>query len=108
MSVEPEVPANDQGPRVVDPHHVETLFIDWLVTAGLFENVVNLTLGVIDYSSRIRPDEAPNAVVASRLRFSREFAIRLHAMLGDVLGLPPPAGQETPREPQKPPRNMIN
>ena len=39
-----------QRPEVVDPHDAPVIFVDWIVTGGIFENVVNVTLGAADHS----------------------------------------------------------
>ena len=65
-----------QLPDIVDPLDIQTLFIDWIVTGGMHENVVNLTLGVIDHALKRSEQDLARVVVASRLRCSREFAQR--------------------------------
>ena len=95
-----------QGPEIVDPHHVQTLFVDWIVTRGTLAGVMNITLGTLDHSMRKLEAELPRVVVATRLRFSHEFALLLHRAIGEVLGLPPQTPGNEP--PPKPPTNLIN
>lgn len=80
---EPEAAAS--GPQIVDPHNVRIEFVDWVVTGGSFEEVVNITLGAIDHSRREPDNPYSPVVVGSRLRMSRAFAERLHQFLGSIL-----------------------
>jgi hypothetical protein len=108
MSEEDLTPAAPiQRPEIVDPHNVQAVFVDWFITGGTFEGVINVALGTIDHSMKKSNEEPARIVVASRLRLTRDFASRLHAVLGDVLGIPPPEGTEPP-PPVMPPRNTIN
>ena len=77
-------------PVVSDPHHVPTVFVDWIVGGGVIEGVLHVTLGTVDYSSRPRTGEAPQVTVATKMRMSRDFAANLHAMLGEMLSARPP------------------
>lgn len=88
--------------EIIDPRGVHDLFVDWIVTIGAFEDVVNLTLASVDYGVRKSSEKVDRTVVAARLRFSKPFAARLHAALGNVLGLN--AGEQA----ASPPKNMIN
>lgn len=97
-----------QRPEVVDPHDVPILFVDWFVTGGINDGVVNITLGTIDHSMRKSDAEMARIVVATRLRLSQGFAARLHGALGDLLGISPPAGGHTPDPPRRPPNNTLN
>jgi hypothetical protein len=108
MSAKDDLAGATKHPDIVDPHNVPALFVDWIVTGGSLENVVNVTLGTIDHSFAHSGDPA-RIMVTSRLRFSREFAARLYRSLGEILGLPPPPSSEQgPEEPRPPPRNLIN
>jgi hypothetical protein len=100
-------PAPSQSPEVVDPHNVQTLFVDWIVTAGESENVVNFTFGTIDHSLKKSEDDLARIVIATRLRMSREFAIRFHDFLGTVLKAVPPDASPM-SGPLMPPKNLIN
>jgi len=98
-----------QLPEVVDPRDIQTLFVDWIVTGGVHENVVNLTLGVIDHALKRSEDDLARVVVASRLRCSRDFAVRLHAFLGTLLGVtPPPQEDRNEPSPTPPPAARLN
>jgi hypothetical protein len=94
-------------PDIVDPHSVQSVFVDWIVTGGMFENVINVTLGTIDHSMKRTDADMARVVVASRLRCSREFGLRLYIALGNILGLPPASGV-APQDSPKPPSNLIN
>lgn len=85
------LPVRPKQPKVVDPHHVETAFVDWLVTAGAYDGVVNLTLGALDHAFAIPPDGLADAVITSRLRMSMVTAERLYNVLGGLLGKEPQA-----------------
>jgi hypothetical protein len=96
-------------PEVVDPFNAPPLFVDWIVTGGVQNNVLNLTLGTIDHSMKGPDDELPRIMIGTRLRCSRDFAIRFHAFLGEVLGLtPPPSGEAGAASPPRPPNTTIN
>ena len=98
-----------QLPEIVDPLNIQSLFVDWIVTGGLHENVVNLTLGVIDHSMKRSEQDLARVVVAARLRCSREFALRLHTFLGQLLGAAPPPHDEGRNEPPPtPPAVRLN
>jgi len=97
-----------QLPDIVDPLDIQTLFIDWIVTGGMHENVVNLTLGVIDHALKRSEQDLARVVVASRLRCSREFAQRLHAFLGTLLGVAPPPQEDRNEPPPTPPAVTLN
>jgi hypothetical protein len=96
-----------QSPEIVDPHEVQVAFVDWFLTGGSFEGVVNLTLGTIDHSLSRSPEDRARVIVAARLRCSVGFAERLHAVLGKVLAKPAPPPDDTPPEPAPPPGNPI-
>lgn len=107
MSDETKMPATQQGPEIVDPSEVDIVFADWVISTGIHNGVVNLALGTIDHSRKASEADMAKVVVAARLRFSRDFGIQLHAMLGRMLGLSsedePTQGNENP--PQKPMMN---
>lgn len=105
MPSDGDLPA-DQGPAIVDPHNLPALYVDWFVTGGMFEGVVNVTLGSIDHSLKKSDDELARIVIATRLRFSRDFGLRLHMMLGRILGLSP--DEEAPKPQPSPPKNLVN
>jgi hypothetical protein len=98
-------PAAAERPEVVDPLNCQVAFADWIVTAGCHENVVNLTLGAIDHAI-LGDNGQPRIIVVSRLRFSRDVGLRLHNLLGRVLGVTPPSAPSTPDTPV--PKNQLN
>jgi len=104
MTTKDDLPAA-QTPPVVDPHNIQTVFVDWIVTGGMFENVVNITLGTIDHSLKNNPGDMPRVVCAAHLRMSRDFAERLHAALGSAIH--PDQGQPNPPQ-TPPPKNKLN
>ena len=91
-----DLPPTSEGPEIVDPNNVPVVFVDWMITGGLHSGVLNLALGTIDHSlNRPRAKQA-RIVVASRLRCSRDFAVGLHKLLGDILNGPQDSNPETP------------
>ena len=88
-----EQKADAQRPEVVDPNNVPVIFVDWIVTVGVFENVVNLTLGSIDSSMKKTNDDIPRIIVNARLRCTTEFIHRLATNLTEIL---PKDGQTQP------------
>lgn len=105
MSSERELPS-PQRPEVVDPLHCQIIFTDWIETAGCFENVVNISFGAIDHAIP-GSNGIPRVVVTDRLRFSRDVGVRLHAMLGTILGINPENAPSEP-EPSPIPKNKLN
>jgi len=97
-----------QLPDIVDPLNVQALFVDWIVTGGMHENVVNLTLGVIDHALKRSEQDLARVVIASRLRCSREFALRLHTFLGTLLGVTSPPQEDRNEPPPTPPAVRLN
>lgn len=85
-----EEATSNRRPIVSDPHNVHFAFVDWIIAGGVFENVLHLTLGTVDYSSRPVAGDTPQVTVASQLRMSRDFAMRLHAALGEMIKDSPP------------------
>ena len=94
-----ETSESPKNPRVINPHNVKSQFVDWIISGGEFENVVNLTLGTADYDDAARD---PRIEVAVRIRCTKQFLGRLHTFLGNVLE---PTGEQAYR---KPPENLIN
>ena len=105
MSSEKDLPS-PQRPEIVDPLGVQISFADWVVTAGCFENVVNITLGAIDHAIP-GSNGLPRVAVTSRLRLSRDMGVRLYDLLGNILGINP-EGAPSPPEPAPVPKNKLN
>lgn len=98
-----------KDPDIVDPANVPVVFVDYVITAGHHEGVMNVALGTIDHSRKAPEEELAKVVVAARMRFSREFALRLYIMLGDFLGFPRPVLDTGPQPPPPvPQKNMLN
>jgi|SRR5580692_1414436 hypothetical protein len=97
-----------QLPDIVDPLNLQALFVDWIVTGGMHENVVNLTLGVIDHALKRSEQDHARVVIAARLRCSRDFALRLHGFLGTLLGVAPPPQHDRNEPPPTPPAVKLN
>jgi hypothetical protein len=91
--------------ETVDPHSLPIVFVDWIITGGMHNNVVNVTLGTLDHSQERTPDDMPKAVVAAQLRFTRTFAEGLHRMLSDLLAV---QTSEPAQQNPAPPKNRIN
>ena len=104
---EEDLPAGPpaQLPEIVDPTNAPITFVDWFITGGVHEGVVNVALGTIDHSLKKPEDPLARVVVASRLRFSRDFAARLHTVLGNMLSDNPKANAPG-QEPPTPPKNL--
>lgn len=83
MSGSEEPPA--KAPKVVVASGVNVTFVDWIITGGHYEGVVNLALGTIEHSLKDPDDEMAHVMITSRLRMTIPFAARLHAVLGDML-----------------------
>jgi len=102
----PPAPA-PQRPEIVDSHNAPVIFVDWLVTGGMFNDVINVTLGAVDHSLKRSDEDLARVMIGARLRFSRAFGLGLHRALGDILGLEP-RKDETGQAPPSPPKNLIN
>src|SRR4051812_535565 len=100
--METDKPATEQSPEIVDPHNVPVIFVDWIVSVGVFENVVSLTLGSIDPSMKKSDSDLARVTVAARLRCSTEFIHRLAANLSARLPAPAPNTETSP------PKNQLN
>jgi hypothetical protein len=105
MSDKVELPTA-AGPEIADPHNVPIIFSDGVITSGCHDNVVNVTLGVLDYATRGSNGE-PRAVVVCQLRFSRAGAEGLRRALTAALAVGP-EGAPGASEPQTVPRNQMN
>jgi hypothetical protein len=81
-----ELPAAPERPEIVDPNNIPIVFTDWFITGGQNEGVINVALGAIDHSLNLPGAKFGRVVVTSRLRLTKEFAARLHKVLGDILG----------------------
>jgi hypothetical protein len=92
--------------ETVDPFDCQITFADWIATAGCYEDVVNVTLGALDHAIPGK-NGLPRVLVTSRLRFSRDFGRKLHALLGDILGINPES-PPSPPEPAPVPKNKLN
>ena len=106
MSSKEDLPLTPQRPEVVDPLNCQVAFTDWIVTAGCYENVVNITLGTIDHAIS-GSNGIPRIMLTSRLRLSRDTGIRLYEVLGNILGV----AQENPPSDPDPapiPKNKLN
>ncbi len=95
-----QLPAAQEHVEIVDPNNVPVVFVDWLVNGGQFEGVINVALGTIDHSLNPPGAKFGRVIVGSRLRLTKEFAGRLHKVLGDILGAPPDP-QQDPAAPPK-------
>ena len=83
-----ELPSPLESLEIIDPHNVPTVLVDWLVTGGIHDGVVNLTLGTVDHSLT-QNTRAPKVAVCARLRLPSDVAERLHNWLGAALGKQP-------------------
>ena len=90
--------ARSKGPEIIDPSEVPVVFVDYVITAGDHEGVLNLALGTIDHSRKRTDEELAKVVVAARLRLSLPFASRLYDLLGAAIGEQKRAGStQTPQ-----------
>lgn len=99
MADEPDLPV--QKPEVVDQHGVPILYADWIVTGGTNAQVLNLTLGAIDYALRTSTEVPPRIVISAQLRMPLTTAENLYKFLGDLL-----YGERKPTP--TPPKNTMN
>lgn len=103
---EDELPAVETPKaEFIDPNDIEVVFADWIVAAGIFENVINLDLGTVDYSLRQSETDSVRIRVIAKLRFSRQFAERLKTWLETNLTAPPPDEEGQSDTPPRPPPN---
>ena len=79
----PEATVETPQPTIVDPHNVTIQYVDWIVTGGIGNGVVNVVLAALDYS--IMVDGVPRAVIQTRLRLNTTVATSLHRFLGEIL-----------------------
>ena len=91
-------------PEIVEPTDVPVRYVDWIVTGGEYDGVVNVVLGTLDHTMAQSPDDLACVVVATKLRMSKPFAQRLHRALGDLLG----EVSSAPAPPQTPPQNRMH
>lgn len=85
--------------QIVDSDEVPVTFVDWFITHGEVAGVVNLTLGTLDTSLRATSDDPYRVLVGARLRMGRDFAQRLHSLLGEILN--PSEEDGSPAAPNK-------
>lgn len=73
--------------RVPTADNVGVTFVNLVLGRGTFNNVVNLTLGVCQFSPHQDPKDGVDMdiVVASRLRMDVECARDIHNSLGELL-----------------------
>jgi len=90
---------------VIDPKLVDTKFVDWLVTCGQIENVLNITFGVINQPIKGDSSDGLHVEVASKLRMTLDMAERVHAVIGNVLAQ---AGRGAAVTPPDSIRNKLN
>ncbi|MEO1102353.1 MAG: hypothetical protein AAFW98_01260 [Pseudomonadota bacterium] len=98
-----ELPGRAKGLDVVEATEVPVLFVDWIVTAGEYDGVINITFGTVDHTHTAH-DGAARVLVASKLRMSRPFAEHLLRWLLSA----PKDDEEAPEAPQNPPPNKLH
>ena len=102
---EAETPVQKR-PEFVDRNNVPIVFVDYIVTGGEWEGLLNVVLGSVDHTYVHEEDDVPQVVVAARLRMTRKFATALHSALDGLLGLNDTDELKPPNE--TPPPNLIN
>jgi hypothetical protein len=94
-----------QLPEIVDPNNVPVVFADWFITGGEHAGIINIALGTIDHSLKKPEDPLARVLVASRLRISHDFAVHLHKLLGNILGIDHQDNNPS-QAPPTPPKNL--
>jgi hypothetical protein len=72
-------------PEVIDINNIPVTFADWFVAANENLGIVTLDLGAIDRSMVTERDGIAKVVVTARLRMGSDFAMRLSALLKDIV-----------------------
>ncbi|MBT0780581.1 hypothetical protein [Paracoccus sp. pheM1] len=72
--------------KVIDDGTVRPTYVDWFLSAGQAEGIVNLSLGTYDPTLTLE-DGVPHAKAYAgvKLRMSLPFARRFHDVLGAIL-----------------------
>ena len=66
--------------------NVGVTFINSVMSRGIFNDVVNITLGVLNFTPSAETNSVePDHVIAARLRMDKECAKAMHRELGDLL-----------------------
>lgn len=78
---------------ITDPHNVPVTFSNEVMGIGVFNGVVNVTLGVARFTPQLDGTVDPDRVVAARLRLDLPTAIVLRDQLNQQIALltPPPS-----------------
>jgi hypothetical protein len=92
----------DDRLEIVDPHNVRNLYADWIIEAGVQLDVVNISLGCVDYAIR-GANGKPRVIVAARLRLPLAVAEHAAQMIADVIKK---AAEQPPDPP--PPNATLN
>jgi hypothetical protein len=105
---EPKVdpPKDRLDPEITDPHNVPITFVNWVVTSGRHNEIINVTLGTVNFARPSANGTPASIVVGAQLRFTVEFGAILYEALGQALGRP---GHEAPPDSPPPvPKNSLN
>ncbi|UFS67751.1 hypothetical protein LO749_16805 [Paracoccus denitrificans] len=72
--------------KLIDDGTVRPTYVDWFLSAGQAEGIVNLSLGTYDPTLTLE-DGVPHAraYATAKLRMSIPFARRFHDVLGAIL-----------------------
>ena len=103
MSKKVELPPAARPEAPADPNNVPILFSDGPITSGCHEDIVNVTLGVLNRATLNSDGSGPQVRIVCQLRFSRVGAEKLRVALG-IDQENAPGGSE----PGSIPRNPIN
>ena len=81
----------------LNPLHVPVAYVDWFLNVVVHFGDVYLNLGTIDQTRR-GSNGMPTVAPAAKLRMSRDFATRLHRLLGEEPGITPrPTEDDAPK-----------
>jgi hypothetical protein len=70
---------------VVDPHNVQTVYVDLMTGAGERNGVIGLTLATLVISPLANGKSDPEAVICARLRFNLATATDIRNALDTVI-----------------------
>jgi hypothetical protein len=79
---------------VVDPHNVQTVYVDLMTGAGERNGVVGLSLATLVISPLANGKSDPDAVICARLRFNLATATDIRNALDKIIkGTVPPRSE---------------
>lgn len=70
--------------RTINPNHVEPVWADWFISAGVSEGIVNIIMGSFDPLPGDDAEGSQSVIVTSNLKMSMSFAERLRDLLQSI------------------------